>query len=454
MSLADTTVGPDITERLRHDIAATRAPLREARHAPAAIYTSPEIYALEKSKIFMRDWLCIARGEEIAKPGDYMTFMVMDEPIVITRDIGGSINPIRAFARTSPTLRTSVPPMSLLWAPKTCSTRTRTDERVLLPCFSRSLSGLLRRPLRWIRLRNPFSFNAFRNACLHRGLVVAKGSGNARGFSCEYHGWRYDLTGRLVGAPFMDRVEGFDLSQCRLPPLGCDVWEGWIFVSFADDAPPLAEYLGEFAGDFAMLGMGRCRAGYKQSWEVACNWKIMNENNHDLYHVQAVHADTFGDAITHAGLSFNLRDNGRISSFYSDAPLQPDRRSLFGRMPWMEDQPDEFACVGHLPPNLVLVGRSDSSVAVISWPVSVSQTLLLCYQIFPAAVFDDPDIDAKLKNYDDFVRIILAEDTGTVAETHKAVTRESYRPGPFSHLEANLHHCLNDYFDRLFDGAA
>ena len=51
-------------------------------------------------------------------------------------------------------------PMSLLWAPKTCSTRTRTDERVLLPCFSRSLSGLLRRPLRWIRLRNPFSFSA------------------------------------------------------------------------------------------------------------------------------------------------------------------------------------------------------------------------------------------------------------------------------------------------------
>ncbi len=387
MSLADTTVGPDITERLRHDIAATRAPLREARHAPAAIYTSPEIYALEKSKIFMRDWLCIARSEEIAKPGDYLTFMVMDEPIIITRDVGGSIN-------------------------------------------------------------------VFRNACAHRGLVVAKGSGNAKGFSCEYHGWRYDLAGRLVGAPFMDQVEGFDLSQCRLPPLGCDVWEGWIFVSFADDAPPLTEYLGEFADDFAMLGMGRCRAGYKQSWEVACNWKIMNENNHDLYHVQAVHADTFGDAITHAGLNFNLRDNGRISSFYSDAPLQSDRRLLFGRMPWMEDQPDEFACVGHLPPNLVLVGRSDSSVAVISWPVSVSQTLLLCYQIFPAAVFDDPDIDAKLKNYDDFVRIILAEDTGTVAETHKAVTRESYRPGPFSPLEANLHHCLNDYFDRLFDGAA
>ena len=50
--------------------------------------------------------------------------------------------------------------MSLLWAPKTCSTRARTDERVLLPCFSRSLSGLLRRDLRWIRLLNPFFFSA------------------------------------------------------------------------------------------------------------------------------------------------------------------------------------------------------------------------------------------------------------------------------------------------------
>ncbi len=50
-----------------------------------------------------------------------------------------------------------VPPKSLLWAPNTCSTRARTLERVLLPRFSRSLSGLLRCPLRWIRLFRPFS---------------------------------------------------------------------------------------------------------------------------------------------------------------------------------------------------------------------------------------------------------------------------------------------------------
>ena len=43
--------------------------------------------------------------------------------------------------------------------PNTCSTRARTFERVVLPRFSRSLSGLLRYPLRWIRLFRPFSFS-------------------------------------------------------------------------------------------------------------------------------------------------------------------------------------------------------------------------------------------------------------------------------------------------------
>ena len=276
-----------IAQDIAQDLVATKAPLGRARHAPGSIYTSAEIYAREKAKIFMKDWLCVGRVEEIENPGDYMTFKVTDEPIIVARATDGAIH-------------------------------------------------------------------AYRNSCAQRGLVVAKDSGNAMGspggFTCDYHGWSYDLTGQLVGAPFMEDVEDFDLTSCRLPPLQCDMWAGWIFVCFDGEAPPLADYLSSFADEFAVLGMGSCRLGNKQMWEVACNWKIMNENNHDLYHVHATHADTFGDAITHAGLKFNLGENGTISSFYSDAPLQPDRKSLFGPMPWLQDRPYEFACVGHLRP--------------------------------------------------------------------------------------------------------
>ena len=59
----------------------TLVALGKARHAPGYIYASPEIHQLDKDKIFMREWLCMARAEEIAAPGDYMTFRVMDEPL-------------------------------------------------------------------------------------------------------------------------------------------------------------------------------------------------------------------------------------------------------------------------------------------------------------------------------------------------------------------------------------
>ncbi len=46
----------------------TRQPIHQARHAPGGIYSSAEIYAREKELIFMRDWLAVARVEELEKP--------------------------------------------------------------------------------------------------------------------------------------------------------------------------------------------------------------------------------------------------------------------------------------------------------------------------------------------------------------------------------------------------
>src|SRR5258708_15452965 len=40
---------------------------------------------------------------------------------------------------------------------------------------------------------------AFANICRHPGAPVAQGCGNPRAFTCPYHGWTYDLPGRLPG---------------------------------------------------------------------------------------------------------------------------------------------------------------------------------------------------------------------------------------------------------------
>jgi phenylpropionate dioxygenase-like ring-hydroxylating dioxygenase large terminal subunit len=57
---------------------------------------------------------------------------------------------------------------------------------------------------------------ALSNICLHRGVELVRGSGNKRVFSCPFHGWTYDLHGKLIGAPDQTRhLARMDLYQFR-----------------------------------------------------------------------------------------------------------------------------------------------------------------------------------------------------------------------------------------------
>ena len=91
---ADSGYGIDLAA-IKDEVQKTLSPLDEARHLPGEIYTSPEVLALEKERMFMKDWLCMARLEEIENPGDYITFRVLDEPVLIARAEDGEVN---AFA--------------------------------------------------------------------------------------------------------------------------------------------------------------------------------------------------------------------------------------------------------------------------------------------------------------------------------------------------------------------
>lgn len=59
---------------------------------------------------------------------------------------------------------------------------------------------------------------AFYNVCRHRGTRLCE---QARGqfsetIQCSYHAWTYALDGRLIGAPFMQEVAGFDKNNFPL----------------------------------------------------------------------------------------------------------------------------------------------------------------------------------------------------------------------------------------------
>ena len=69
----------------------TRDALLSARHLDGHFYTSRDVQDLEKERIFMKEWLLLAREEELSNPGDYLATRVAGEPVVIVRDESGEL---------------------------------------------------------------------------------------------------------------------------------------------------------------------------------------------------------------------------------------------------------------------------------------------------------------------------------------------------------------------------
>src|SRR5207302_9445789 len=64
---------------------------------PVGRYTSEEFYELERRHLWTKVWVMAGRAEEIARPGDYMTFDDLGVPILLVR---GKDEHIRAFYNT------------------------------------------------------------------------------------------------------------------------------------------------------------------------------------------------------------------------------------------------------------------------------------------------------------------------------------------------------------------
>jgi|TARA_B110000438_G_scaffold103829_1_gene102611 choline monooxygenase len=78
---------------------ASEAKPKDAQMLHPSYYHSKELYELEKEHIFSKEWICMARVEQIPNPGDYVTVCLLDEPIVIVRQQDGSIQALSNVCR-------------------------------------------------------------------------------------------------------------------------------------------------------------------------------------------------------------------------------------------------------------------------------------------------------------------------------------------------------------------
>jgi choline monooxygenase len=129
----------------------------------------------------------------------------------------------------------------------------------------------------------------FYNVCRHRAGPPAEGCGSRKLFRCGYHGWTYDLDGKLITAPEFEDAQAFDPADFALVPVRTEEWSGLIFVNLNNQAEPLLPSLGELPQQAERFGFDRMKLFERRTYDMKCNWKTYVDNYLEGYHLPSVH---------------------------------------------------------------------------------------------------------------------------------------------------------------------
>jgi anthranilate 1,2-dioxygenase large subunit/terephthalate 1,2-dioxygenase oxygenase component alpha subunit len=218
-------------------IDASRAwPAGDVTRVPFWIYQDAEIRAREQQRIFegpVWNYLCLEA--ELQQPGQWLTTFLGEMPVVVARDLDGTLH---AF-------------------------ENRCAHRGALICIE------------------------------PRGQA-SRGGGR---LTCVYHNWTYDLQGNLKSVAFQRGVKGkggmpaaFDVGAHGPRKLRVTTLCGLVFGSSDPAAPAIEEYLGPevLARIRRVLHKPVVITG-KITQALPNNWKLYFENVKDSYHASLLH---------------------------------------------------------------------------------------------------------------------------------------------------------------------
>ncbi|MAC71376.1 MAG: (2Fe-2S)-binding protein [Gammaproteobacteria bacterium] len=132
------------------------------------------------------------------------------------------------------------------------------------------------------------SIRAFRNACRHRGMQLADGSGCTKIFRCNYHGWAYRLDGRLEYVPHEHGFPDLDKNSNGLVPVNAvEIRSGLVFIT--QDEPV---GLGALDSLPELLTENQVLFDSSESIEDI-NWKLTAEGTLEGYHIKPTHPESF-----------------------------------------------------------------------------------------------------------------------------------------------------------------
>ena len=282
---------------------------------------------------------------------------------------------------------------------------------------------------------------AFINACRHRGMQVANGSGcKKKAFVCPYHAWTYSLEGKLKRIPGEDGFPDLNKDDHGLVEVSA-IEKGGIVYFQQDgqiDINSLEKCLNYFTDDQEMFQQG----------EVTdkANWKLLTETLLEGYHIKSLHRDTFYPyGLDNINLVETFGPNSRVIFPFKRIEklrdLQPNERKIKGTV----------TAVYHLFPNASVSLLSKHSNLTIMEPIAPNQVKLVTY------LMTNPQTKGSTANLEDARRDALfvnesgqdedREAARAIQETVTAPANTHLTFGYFEKAIVNFHSHLSKHLD-------
>jgi choline monooxygenase len=240
-----------------------------ARTIATEVYTSPEIYAEAREKIFANSWQFVGDTDRVPEPGCVWPFTLLDqylsEPLLLSRNQSGGLH-----------------------------------------CMS--------------------------NVCTHRGNLVAYEPCKSSQLRCRYHGRVFGLDGKFQFMPEFTEVKNFPSDSDHLKQLPLFTWGKLLFTSLNPVLPP-EDFFGSMMQRIGWLPLDRLQfyPEYSKDYLVQANWALYCENYLEGFHIPFVHNSLsavldWGNYSTelfqYSNLQLGIAKNGAAS--FELPPSSPD----------------------------------------------------------------------------------------------------------------------------------
>ncbi len=139
-------------------------------------------------------------------------------------------------------------------------------------------------------LKNADGIVAFSNVCRHRGTTLAQDCGHMNKFICPYHGWTYDLKGKLLGCTEPDGWLKLEKERNGLPQFEVRLLGPWIFVNVNEVKQHISWE--RFTKGLVLPPLDRFVWHWREVFHIKCNWKVFIDNYVDGgYHIPYAHKE-------------------------------------------------------------------------------------------------------------------------------------------------------------------